>query len=468
MKAVFKEVYSLDKRCYSLGMSEDVLMENAALKMYNEIKNRKINSVCIIAGPGNNGGDGIALARMLLGEVDVDLFLPLGVKSQMAKLQLQRYQNFGGKYFEFEIDKSKIREYDCYVDAIFGSGLKRDLDSKINSIIKNINKKDGFKLACDIPTGLDDNGNKKGVVFKADVTITMGAAKLSLYADNAKDYVGDIKVANLGVSFKNYINKSDFFILEKKDMILPIRDKKTSHKGSYGHLGVLVGEKEGAGIISALAAINFGAGLVTAVTKEKINIPYEIMHASSIGNYSAIAFGMGMGNFYDDELEKICKLNIAKVVDADMFYKKEILFCLENKKLVLTPHPKEFSSLLKICKIGEYDVNSIQNNRFELAMQFSKKYPNIVLLLKGSNTIIAYKNKLYINPYGTQALAKGGSGDVLAGMIGALLAQGYHPLKAAITATLAHSFAGDIHPNFSLTPLKLIYNLEKIKTNNID
>jgi hydroxyethylthiazole kinase-like uncharacterized protein yjeF len=469
MRPLYKEVYSLDKRCYELGMSEDILMENAALNLYKEIKERNLKSVLIIAGPGNNGGDGIALARMLLGEIDVHLFLPLGVKSKMAKLQLQRYENFGGKYSQFEMDKSKIKKYECYVDAIFGSGLKRDIDNKINSIIKILNKKDGFKLACDIPTGLDNNGNKKGIVFKADVTITMGAAKLSLYSDNAKDYVGDIKVANLGVSFKNYINKSNFFVLEKKDMILPIRNKKTSHKGSYGHLGVLVGEKEGAGIVSALAGINFGAGLVTAVTKEKINIPYEIMHSSSIGDYSAIAFGMGMGNFYDDELKKICKLNIPKVLDADMFYKKEILFCLENNnKLVLTPHPKEFSSLLKICEIGEYDVNSIQNNRFELAMRFSKKYPNIVLLLKGSNTIIVYKNQLYINPYGTQALAKGGSGDVLAGMIGALLSQGYHPLKATITATLAHSFAGNIHPNYSLTPLKLIDNLEKIKTNNID
>jgi len=459
MRAVFKEVYSLDKRCYELGLSEDILMENAARAIYEEIIKQDIKSVCIIAGPGNNGADGITLARMLLGLVEVKLFLPLGAKSEMAKLQLQRYKNFGGEYSEYEI--KNIKNYDCYVDAIFGSGLKRPLNEKINKIIRNVNKKEGLKIACDIPTGLDDNGNKQGEVFKADITITMGAEKLSLYSDNAKDFTGIIKIANLGVSFKSYTKKSNYFVLEKKDMLLPIRDKKTSHKGTYGHLGVLVGEKEGAGIIAALAGLNFGSGLVTAVTKEKIQIPYEIMHSYSIENYSAIVFGMGMGNFYDDELDKLSNLEIPKVIDADMFYKKEIIKFL-SQNVVLTPHPKEFSSLLKLCELGEYSVNEIQNSRFELALKFSNKYPNVVLLLKGSNVIIAYKNQLYINPYGTQALAKGGSGDVLAGMIGSLLAQKYHPLKAAITASLAHSFAGDIKPNYNLTPLKIIDNLKLI------
>jgi len=185
------------------------------------------------------------------------------------------------------------------------------------------------------------------------------------------------------------------------------------------------------------------------------------MHSYSIENYSAIVFGMGMGNFYDDELEKLSNLDIPKVIDADMFYKKEIINFL-SKNVVLTPHPKEFASLLKLCELGEYSVSEIQNNRFELALKFSNKYPNVVLLLKGSNVIIAYKNQLYINPYGTQALAKGGSGDVLAGMIGSLLAQKYHPLKATITASLAHSFAGDIKPNYNLTPLKLINNLSTL------
>ena len=464
MEAIFKEVYSLDKGCYDKGLNEFILMENAARAMYEEIKKRDIKSVCIIAGGGNNGADGITLARMLLGEIDVHLFLPLELKSEMAKFQFEVYKNYGGKYDENEPSKESIsKKYDCYVDAIFGSGLKRDLNTKINNIIKAINKRDGFKIACDIPTGLDENGNKKGKIFKSDITVTMGAKKLSLFSDLAKDYIGDIKVANLGVSFKNYIKKTNYYLLDKNDMQLPFRTKSNSHKGSYGHLGVLVGEKKGAGVIAGLAGLNFGAGLVTCITREKTQIPYELMEDDRISDkFSAIVFGMGMGNFYDDEIKNLAKLNIPMVIDADMFYKDEIKLFLD-KKVILTPHPKEFASLLKICEIGEYSVNDIQNNRFELALKFSEIYPNIVLLLKGANTIIAYKKQLYINSFGKPSLAKAGSGDVLAGMIGSLLAQGYHPLKATITASLAHSFAGDIKPNYNLTPIKLIENLKGLK-----
>ena len=459
MKSLFKEVYSLDKKCYENGLNEFILMENASRTIYDEIKKNDVKSVCIISGAGNNGADGIALARMLLNEIDVFLFLPMGVKSEMAKFQLEVYKNYGGEYSEVP----KMKNYDCYVDAIFGSGLKRDLDTKINKIIKTLNKKEGLKIACDIPTGLDEFGNPKGEVFRANKTITMGAMKLSLFNDFAKDFVGEIKVANLGVSFKNYKNKTQYYLLEKSDMLLPFRDKQNTHKGTYGHLGVLVGQKEGAGIISSLAGLNFGAGLVTAITKEKIQLPYEIMNDDKITtNYSALCFGMGMGNFYDDEIKNLINLDIPMVIDADMFYKKEIIKFLD-KKVVLTPHPKEFVSLLKLCEIGEYSIETIQKNRFELALEFSKKYPKVVLLLKGANTIISYKNQLYINSFGTQALSKGGSGDVLSGMIGALLSQNYHPLKATITASLAHSFAGDVKPNYSLTPLKLIHNLERLK-----
>jgi len=458
MKPIFKEVYSLDKACYDKGLNEYILMENAARAMFEEVKN--FNSICIISGAGNNGADGIALARMLLGICDVHLFLPMGVKSEMAKFQLEVYKNYGGEYSEYTPTNTK--NYECYVDAIFGSGLKRDLDFKINNLIKALNKRKGFKLSCDIPTGIDENGNKRGEVFKADKTITMGAAKLALYSDFAKDYVGEIKVANLGISFKNYISKTKYYLLDENDIILPYRTKQNTHKGTYGHLGVLVGSKEGAGVISALAGLNFGAGLVTCITREKINLPYELMQDDIISDkFNTIIFGMGMGNFYDDEISKLSKLNIPMVIDADMFYRDEIKLFLD-KKIVLTPHPKEFASLLQITNFGEFSIQDIQKNRFELALKFSIKYPNIVLLLKGANTIIAYKGQIYINSLGTPALSKGGSGDVLTGMIGSLLAQGYHPLKATITASLTHAKAGDVKPNYSLTPIKIINNLQTI------
>ena len=463
MKAVYKEVYSLDKKCYEkYHLTEDILMEHAAFAMALEIYKRfpKFSVINIVAGPGNNGADGITLARILHGDYIVNLYLPLGAKSEMAKLQLKRFEAVGGKV------KEKCEKGDVIVDAIFGSGLKRDLSDEIKELVLKMNKADAFKIACDIPTGIDDSGNLRPLAFKADLTVTMGAEKLSLYSDYAKDYVGEIIRADLGVSFNKYKGPTTYHVWERKDLILPIRKTQNSHKRTYGHLGVLVGEKVGAGIMAAMAAFNFGAGLVSVVSHDdKINIPYEIMHSHKIENFSALAFGMGLNNHFDDEMENILKLDIPMVIDADMFYKDIIVKFLE-KEVVLTPHPKEFASLLKIANVGEYSVEEIQKNRFALAEEFSKKFPNVVLLLKGANKIIAYKGNLHIDPNGTVALAKGGSGDVLAGMIGSLLAQGWHPLKATIHASLAHSIAGNYEPNYSLTPIKLINRLDKFKKIN--
>ena len=460
MKPIFKEVNSFDKKCYTnYDLTEDILMEHAAYEIALEIyKRAKPNStITIVAGPGNNGADGITLARILLGDYDINLITPLGVKSDMAKKQLNRYFKIGGK-----VDKDISLNSTLIVDAIFGSGLKRDLDEKTILIIKKLNNMKSFKIACDIPTGLNENGIATPIAFKSDLTITMGAEKLALYSDEAKDYVGEIKVANLGVSFYKYIDKCCYFKLEKEDLKLPIRTKQNTHKRSYGHLGVLVGDKIGAGIIAASAALNFGSGLVSIVSRENIQIPYELMLTNKIENFSALAFGMGLNNHFDDELKNISQLNIPMVIDADMFYKNELLLFLQKNKIVLTPHPKEFQSLLKLTNLGEYSINEIQQNRIELAKEFSKKYPHIVLLLKGANKIIAFNEKIFIDPLGGVALAKGGSGDVLAGMIGSLLAQNHHPLKATINASLAHSLAGNYNPNYALTPMKIIKNLEKL------
>jgi len=457
MKPLFKEVYSFDKKCYEkYKLNEDILMENAASNLEAVIP-KKAKVINIIAGPGNNGADGITLARRILSKKEVNLYLPLGVKSPMAKLQLERFEAIGGKI------KKDYEKCDCVVDAIFGSGLKKDLSDELVFLIKQMNNMDAFKIACDIPTGIDDKGNLRPVAFRADVTVTMGAEKLSLYNDFAKDYVGEIIRADLGVSFNKYIDNGNYYVLEKEDLVLPFRKKQNSHKKSYGYLGVLAGDKKGASVLAAKAAFNFGCGLVSIVSHENFNIPYEIMFSEKIENhFNALAFGMGMGGYFDDEIENILKLNIPMVIDADMFYKEEIKEFLKKDKIVITPHPKEFSALLKILGFGDYSINEIQQNRFKLVEEFSAKYPKVVLLLKGANKIIAFNKKLYIDPLGNVALAKGGSGDVLAGMIGGLVAQDYSVFNSTIMASLAHSIAGNYEPNYALTPEKLIKRLEEI------
>ena len=180
-------------------------------------------------------------------------------------------------------------------------------------------------------------------------------------------------------------------------------------------------------------------------------------------NCTAIAIGMGLGKYETDEIRKILNKKVPKIIDADLFYDKLICEVLEQE-VVLTPHPKEFVSLLKLCEIADIDVSELQNNRFLYAQMFSKKYPKVVLLLKGANVIISKNEKLYVNRFGSAVLSKGGSGDVLSGLIGSLLAQGYEILDAAITASLAHAISSKNYSknNYSLTPLDLIEEIKKL------
>jgi len=439
MKRVYKEVTSLDQKCYnSYHLTEDLLMEHAALGLKRELP-KNLSSILIVAGPGNNGADGIALSRMITGDFDdVYLYLPYGAKSNMAKLQLKRAELVNVQVVD------SVCEADVIVDSIFGSGLSKPLSEEIETVIHKLNKQKAYKIACDIPTGIDIDGNIASVAFIADVTVTMGALKEALFTDKAKEFTGKIKCTDLGVSHKLYEDETETYLLEKNDMTLPHRLNKNSHKGNFGHLSVVAGKKQGAGVIAAKAAYAFGAGLVTVVENEPYTVPYELMNSTTLPQTNtAVCIGMGLGNQFDDDcLKKFLFHDDPMVVDADLFYRDILVDVLNtHKKLVLTPHPKEFASLLKITGLADVSTQDIQNNRFKYIRLFSHKYPQTVILLKGANTLIAKDEKVYIQKYGTNLLSKGGSGDVLAGLIGALLAQNYEPLKATITASLAHAFS---------------------------
>jgi len=455
MQKIFKEVKSLDKRCYDkLHLSEDVLMEQASTALANEVRanTKEGDRVLFVCGSGNNGADGITTARILAKELDVSVYIPIGVKSDMAELQLKRLRALHVKVVTSVIDA------DLYVDALFGSGLVRDLSENISLIVEQMNSKEAKKIACDVPTGIDCEGKVKSVCFKADITVTMGALKESLFSDDAKEYVGEIKVANLGVSRANYETKQSSFLLEESDVKLPYRDNKTVNKGDFGHVVVISGHKEGASRLSAISAFNFGAGLVTLTGKNRNNIPLCLMSSETLPKrFSVVVAGMGLGNIYGDEkLRDFLLLHVKPlVIDADLLHNKIIKEILEKKEeVVLTPHPKEFASLLKTLGIAEIDTKDVQSQRFYWAREFSKHYPKVVLVLKGANTIITKANELYVNSTGTSKLAKGGSGDVLAGMIGSLIAQNYSPLEAALSASLAHAKVANECKcaSFGLTP----------------
>lgn len=467
MRKLFVDCYEMDQRCYEeFGLTEDILMENAALGMANYIKANfeRGSSIFIVSGPGNNGADGITLARILNKAYRVFLYLPLGVKSKMAKLQLNRAKRVGVEVVD------EIKEATITVDALFGAGLNRGLPNEIAMIVSRLNRLESFKIACDIPTGIDSRGRVGSIAFRADTTITMGALKEALYLDEAKDYVGEIICADLGVDREIYELNSNSYLLEEGDFTPPFRKKRASHKGSFGHCAIFCGEKEGAGIISAMAATRFGAGLTTLIVHEKVTPPPYIMHSTTVPkNTTAIAIGMGLGDFFEkDFLQKdVIESNVPIVLDADALSNELLLSILyqKNREIVITPHPKEFSRMWKILKDEELSVQEIQKERFEITRKFEDSFPTVTLLLKGANTIIAKDKKRYVNPLGGANLSKGGSGDVLSGLIVSLLAQGYDSLSSAINGSLALSIAGNRFDgnNYSLLSTDLIEELKYLK-----
>jgi hydroxyethylthiazole kinase-like uncharacterized protein yjeF len=281
------------------------------------------------------------------------------------------------------------------------------------------------------------------MAFRADVTVTMGAYKEALFLDACKDIVGQILRVDLGVSSLLYNEgEGQSWILETSDLKLPSRIEQSTHKGNFGHAAVFCGEKEGAGIISGMAAATFGAGLTTLVVHEKITPPAYLMHSTVVpDNASALAIGMGLGEHFESQFiqKYVVKSHLPIVLDADSFYNEEILSVLDQKdrEIVLTPHPKEFAVLWKTLTGEQLTVAEVQNRRFEMVRRFNARYPHITLLLKGANTLIMQEERLYINPLGCSKLSKGGSGDVLSGLIVSLLAQGYSAIDAAIQASLA-------------------------------
>lgn len=351
--------------------------------------------------------------------------------------------------------RDEITSADCIIDGIFGSGLNKALSSEICEILSLANSSKSLKIAADIPSGIDKFGRILGGAFCADLTIAMGALKLALFSDAAKDQVGRIKVANLGISRQNFEERSEYFLLQKSDLKLPLRTKQNTNKGDFGHTYVVSGQMSGAAQMAALAAHAIGSGLVSVVSDEPLNLSPILMQKSSFDAARVVVCGCGLG---EQKIDLAVLRGKSCVIDADLCYEREILSLLNaNSNLILTPHPKEFCSLLKIAGIADLSVSELQERRFELARAWSEKFSG-VLVLKGANTLIAQEGVIYVCDKGSAALAKGGSGDVLAGLIGGLLAQGYSPLQASICGVLAHALAARAFAknSYALNPLDLI------------
>lgn len=482
------------------GLSGKILMENASRDALHVLKKEfgplANKSAIIFAGSGNNGGDGFAFARHLVNHGVKTLVLHAKHQHEYLHdaayhLRLAMKMGISCSYLpEYELDF--LPKIDIIVDALLGTGFNGELRPNYQSWIKAINKlgKESFVLAMDIPSGLNGTtGEPMPLAVKADATVTFEEAKLGLFLPPAQKYVGKVFVEKIGIpKHIKDANPTSHVALSQELVHLIAPPSPTIHKGDSGHLLVVGGSAglSGAPLMAARAAIRSGAGLVTLACPKGIATPNagfpeimtlglgssedwdaECMHDldKHLHRFSAVVFGPGLGrsqgaaNFLKEYLEAV---HPQTVFDADALFllaqQQELLQRITNNS-VLTPHPGEMANF--------YGVSALEINlaRAKYARDFSFSH-KVNLVLKGAATIISgQEDPIAISPFSTPNLAIAGSGDVLAGLIGSLMAQNFPPLTAAQIGVYWHGYAGrilaDEYPYRGNTPLEIADCLPK-------
>ena len=461
---------SIDRYCIDvLGIPGIVLMENAALKVIKNIP-ENIKKFVIVCSSGNNGGDGFAVARHLLNRGDYVEIFCLGSEGNMSvdtKVNLNIVKNMGVKIIkinyneDLEILRESISHCETTIDAIFGTGLSRDVEGIYSLAITIINENSKYILSIDVPSGFNCNSGKvMGNCVRSDKTVTFELYKKGFLGYDSDSLTGEIVIEKIGIPRlvvdKFYENESIMDIDFIKGLIK--KRNKYSHKGDYGRTLIFAGSVgfTGAAYISTQAAVRSGAGLVTLCCDSSIqNILsgklVEAMTASTddekrlydlITKSNCIAIGPGLGN-NDGTLKLLDKVLLNSkcpvVIDSDGLNVLEgNLEMLKNKKckIVLTPHMGE------MARISGFSIDEINENKIGIAKDFAKKH-NVILLLKGFNTIITDGETLQINPTGSSAMASGGMGDCLTGIIASFISQGYDILAAVCIGAYIHGYCGD-------------------------
>ncbi len=487
-----KQMQEMDRQTIeSFGIPGIVLMENAGRGSFDflleKFKDIKLKKVAVLAGRGNNGGDGFVIARYLMEKgIAVTSFL-LSSKDRVqgdAKINLDLAIKLCEKHEASEIIevpdadafkkyKTCIAHHDLFIDAILGTGLNSNVKGFFKDIIELINFSNRPVFSVDIPSGLNsDTGQPLGVAVKADATATFAFAKAGhiLYPGNI--YTGDLKVIDIGIPKFITKEKSIKLSLIKKNRITALFNprKFQSHKGSYGHLLIIAGStgKTGAAGLCANAAMKTGTGLVTLGIAKSLNqsiepqviepMTYPLPEKekgylskncfdeikSLLMGKQALALGPGIGT-KKGTMELVHKLvensKVPLIIDADALnciaQNPEILKTKEAAA-ILTPHPGEMA---RLCNKTTSDV---QKNRLKIASDFAENY-NCILILKGAQTIVSFPDKkIFICPTGNPGMASGGMGDVLTGMIAGFCAQGFSPENASLAAVFIHGMCGDI------------------------
>jgi NAD(P)H-hydrate epimerase len=483
---------------------EILLMENASLFSFdvikNEIKDLKNKSIAIVCLNGNNGGDGLALARHLYNYGAKVTIYYLFDKTKIDdfkdsfKINFDIIENIENikKIEIIKEDDIKVDFFneDIIIDAIFGIGIDRDIEGYIEKVITNINDKNSkIVFSLDIPSGINSNtGQIYNVCIKADYTISFIAPKIGFYTENAGDFVGKIFFSNISIFkdiFDNFKIKYYLNNLNEIKKILKIKNQFLN-KYSVGNGLAIAGSigLTGAAVLLCKACFKSGIGLLTLAIPKSLNHIMEIklletmtlpLNETLDGTISvdaveevikkfnkidALAIGPGISKKFETlEFVKNVVLNFEKpiVIDADalsIFENRLEIFNDIKNKIILTPHIKEFSRIIN------KSVDEILKNKFEIVSLFTKQYPNVILILKGRYTLISENGIIYVNTLGNVGMAKAGSGDILTGIILSFLSQKIEPFEAAKLAVFIHSLAGDLaakkNNQFSMIPSDII------------
>ena len=468
-----------------LAIPSLVLMENAGMAIVDEVLERMEKEplrITVMCGPGNNGGDGMVAARHLSDrghEVAVYLGVPRASFRGDAKVQLRMLSRLGvevsvlSSAASFEKVFGRVSGSDVVIDALFGTGLTRGLDGYWAECVRIINSCPGLIISADVPSGLDsEKGVPLGECVTSDATVTFGLPKTGLVLYPGAHFSGDVVVADIGIP-RVVVERMDIpGSVITPEVLEPVFGERwpDTNKGTYGHLLVCAGSsgKIGAGILAARAALRSGAGLVTlAVPASSLHhadaSTPEVMAAplpeNSEGAFSAkglmalremiaerdaLAIGPGIST-HPDVAELVKNLledtYFPAVVDADALnvVGTEIEFFRKRGSLtVLTPHPGEMGRLLGI------ETGKVQGDRVGSALSCATR-SGCTVVLKGAGTVVAHPDgRFFINGTGNPGMATGGTGDVLTGMIGAILAMGFDPLESALAAVFLHGAAGDL------------------------
>ncbi len=481
------QMYQAECNAVKRGISFPQLMENAGQacakiikKQFNLVKDNK-KRILVICGKGKNGGDGFVIARSLWESgCDVTVMLACGEPKatdavemfslvEAAGIDIVRYNN------NLTLFRPLLENADIIIEAVFGTGFSGSLDHSLSVLAQAVNSAKGKVISIDVPAGADcDNATVAGSVFKADITIAISAYKPIHIMKPCNKYCGKTIIADIGITHDDFVNIDSItcFTLSKNDVknMLPKR-KPVSNKGTYGHALCVCGSMRmtGAAYLAVSGALRTGVGLVTAAFPqsaypaiapklcEPLLLPLDgnfegtltyaakadILEASK--RASAVLIGCGLGFNKDTTTlvhNLIKEIKIPMIIDADGInaLSTNIDILKEAQApVIITPHPGEMSRLCKKT-VGEIIANPIAT-----AYEFAKKY-NVTVVLKTANTVVCNPSSkgIYINTTGNSGLARGGSGDLLAGMTVSLAAQGMSAFEAATAAVHLHGLGADL------------------------